>query len=123
MRSCSVTKWLQIVRGCLDDYKKLAHYHYRDRRLTACAAVFAMRHRDETIGVIVYSMPTPGAEFRNVATGNLFVGLDRATQMALVNKNIRCISRVIVEPRFRGLSLASRLVRETMMSPSSRRWQ
>ena len=34
--------------------------------------------------------------------------------MALINKNIRCISRVIIEPRFRGLGLASRLVRQTM---------
>lgn len=34
--------------------------------------------------------------------------------MSLVNKTIRCISRVIIEPRFRGLGLAVRLVSETM---------
>ena len=59
-------------------------------------------------------MPTPGLELRNIATANLFAGLDRRTQLALLNKNIRRISRVIIEPRFRGLGLASRLVRETM---------
>jgi GNAT superfamily N-acetyltransferase len=32
----------------------------------------------------------------------------------MVNKHIRCISRVIIEPRYRGLGLASRLVAETM---------
>jgi len=42
------------------------------------------------------------------------VGLPRRMQLQLVNKNIRCISRVIIEPRFRGLGLAARLVRETM---------
>jgi len=121
MRSCSITNKVQIVPGCLDDYKQLAHYHYRDNRLTAYAAVFALRLLsgilrigDETIGVIVYSMPSPGLELRNIATDNLFAGFDRATQLALINKNIRCISRVIIEPRFRSLGLASRLVRETM---------
>jgi hypothetical protein len=70
--------------------------------------------RDQTVGVIVYKMPTPGAELRNVATGGLFAGFDRATQLVLLNKNVRCINRVIIDPRFRSLGLASRLVRETM---------
>ena len=34
--------------------------------------------------------------------------------MRIVNKFIRCIGRVVIEPRFRGLGLAVRLVRETM---------
>jgi len=114
MRSCSITRKLQIVRGSLADYKALAHYHYRDGRLTAYTALFALRFANETIGVIVYTMPSPGLELRNVATDNLFAGFDRATGLALVNKNVRRISRVIIEPRFRGLGLASRLVRETM---------
>ena len=122
MRSCSVTKKLQIVPGCLDDYKKLARFHYRDSRLGPFAAIFAIRPAKalgvrlgtKTVGVIVYTMPSVGVELRNLATDNLFTGLDKGTRLALINKNIRCISRVIIEPRFRGLGLASRLVRETM---------
>ncbi len=122
MRSCSVTKKLQIVPGCLDDYKKLACFHYRDSRIGPFVVIFAIRLGKapgarlgaETVGVIVYTMPSVGVELRNIATGNLFSGLDKGTRLALINKNIRCISRVIIEPRFRGLGLASRLVRETM---------
>ena len=122
MRRCSVTKKLQIVRGSLGDYKELAHYHYRESRLGPFAAIFAIRPAKtlagsfcaKTIGVIVYTMPSPGLELRNTATGNFFRGMDTATRLALINKNIRCIGRVILEPRFRGLGLASRLVRETM---------
>jgi len=44
----------------------------------------------------------------------LFSGFDRKTKLALINKNLRRISRVIIDPRFRGLGLASRLVRDTM---------
>jgi len=122
MRSCSVTKKLHIVPGKVDNYKELAHYHYRDSRFGPFKAIFALKPNStsaklrgiRTVGVIVYTMPSPGLELRNIATGNLFAGFDKCTQLELINKNIRCISRVIIEPRFRGLGLASRLVRETM---------
>jgi len=122
VRGCSVTKHLEIVRGELDDYKALACYHYRDTEVGPFAAIFSLRadknlaHRAgvRTAGVIVYRMPSAGLELRNIATGNFFAGLGRGTALSLINKNIRCISRVIIEPRFRGLGLASLLVRETM---------
>ncbi len=122
MRKCSVTSKLEIVAGGVSDYEKLAHYHYRDSQLGPFAAIFALKPKKglasrlgtNTVGVIVYKMPSSGLELRNVATGNIFSGFDRATGLALVNKTIRCISRVIIEPRFRGLGLASILVRETM---------
>ena len=120
MRRCSLCKKLQIVPGCRDDYERLAHYHYRDSKPGSYTAMFALKSAQsdrlcrQTVGVIVYKMPTPGAELRNVATGGLFTGFDRATQLVLLNKNVRCINRVIIEPRFRTLGLASRLVRETM---------
>lgn len=111
MRSCTVTRKLEIVKGGLADYETLARYHYRDSRLGPFAAIFAIR---PAVGVIVYTMPNVGCELRNIATGDLFSGLDRSDRLSLVNKNIRCISRVVIEPRFRGLGLAVRLVRETM---------
>lgn len=119
---CSLTKKLQIVRGTLNDYKQLANYHYRDGRIGPFAAVFALKPTallplvpcGRALGVIVYRMPTAGLELRNVATGGVFAGLDRSTQLALINRNIRTISRVIIDPLLRGLGLATRLVRETM---------
>src|SRR4030042_92469 len=120
MKSCSVCRKLEIVPGGKSDYEELAHFHYRDSRLGPFAAIFVLRPLAGTrlgssaVGVIVYRMPTPAAELRNAATGGFFAGFDRRTRLALINKNIRCISRVIIEPRFRSLGLASRLVRETM---------
>lgn len=122
MRSCSVCKMLKVVPGTVDDYKSLSHYHYRDGRPGPYVSIFALRPevgcfwrvKVRTVGVIVYTMPVIGSELRNIATGDMFTGLDRSTRLALINKNIRCISRVIIEPRFRSLGLAVRLVRETM---------
>jgi hypothetical protein len=120
MNTCTVTENLRIVKGDKSDYESLSHYHYREPNLRPYAAIFAMKggfrtaERIETVGVIVYSMPTVGAQMRNAATGGLFVGLDKSTRLKLINKNIRTISRVIIEPRFRSLGLAVRLVKETM---------
>ncbi len=122
MRSCSVLENLQITAGSVADYDKLRRYHYRDEHLGPFAAIFVIRPTGVfrpragtgVIGVIVYSMPSPAVELRNIATAKAFCGFDRQTQLALVNRNIRRISRVIVEPRFRSLGLAARLVRETM---------
>lgn len=120
MKKCSVCKKMKIVPGCLDDYRKLAHYHYRDCHPGPFEKIFVLKNESlrithkKIIGVIVYSMPSPRLELRSSVMDNFFGGFDRSTQLELINKNIRCISRVIIEPRFRGLGLANRLVRQTM---------
>jgi hypothetical protein len=120
MLGCTLLKKIHIVKGCFDDYKSLAVYHYRDAKLGPWTNIFALKPKRnafldvKTIGVIVYSMPNPCLELRNAATNNFFTGLDRSTQLSLLNKNVRRISRLIIEPRFRGLGLAAKLVRKTM---------
>jgi GNAT superfamily N-acetyltransferase len=122
VRGCSITKELAVVRGEFNDYERLAGYHYRERKAGPFAGIFALRTKGhlarrsgvKTVGVIVYRMPSMGCELRNAATGGVFAGFDRVTGLSLVNKNVRYISRVIIEPRFRGIGLASRLVRETI---------
>jgi GNAT superfamily N-acetyltransferase len=121
-RRCSITRELKIVPAGAEAYRKLARFHYRDGKLGPYAAIYALEDSHplrsrllDVIGVIVYSMPSPGLELRNEATNNYFTGLgNRAKQLQIINRNIRCIRRVIIEPRYRGLGLASRLVRETM---------
>ncbi|UCC98665.1 MAG: hypothetical protein JSW66_01975 [Phycisphaerales bacterium] len=122
MRRCSVYEKLRIVPGGLNDYKRLARYHYREIRPGPCKAVFALKSdgtlpgllSTTVVGVVVYSSATAVLQLRNAATDDFFAGLDRGTQLGLINRNIRRISRLIIEPRFRRLGLATRLVRETM---------
>jgi hypothetical protein len=116
MRNCSVCENLQIMPGCLDDYRRLARYHYCGSHTGPVSAVYVLRRYgcETPIGAIVYSNALAVLELRNIATNHIFAGIDRGTQLELINTNIRRISRVIIEPRFRGLGLASRLVRQTM---------
>src|SRR4030042_2075090 len=108
MSSCSVCENLQIVPGCLDDYKRLARYHYRGSHPGPASAIFVLSHPGgkTPVGIIVYSNAPAVLELRNIATGRVFAGLDRSTQLELINANIRRVSRVVIEPRFRGLGLA-----------------
>jgi hypothetical protein len=118
---CTITANLEIVSGTRRDYESLWQYHYLEIHLRAYAAIYVLRSaycvprktNAEPIGVIVYAMPTAGCSMRSGAMSFLS-GLDRRTRLNLLNKNVRTISRVIIEPRFRSLGLAARLVRETM---------
>lgn len=121
MHACSLHKKLELIEGSLVDYHTLSPYHYRDTTPGAVKAVFVLKPKralgsfgSRAAGVIVYAMPNPRVELRRDATDGFFTGLDRQTALALINLNIRCIARVVVEPRFRGIGLATRLVRETM---------
>lgn len=54
---CSLVKEMKIVEGTLEDYKKLTNFHYRSSYLAAPKKIFALKRKDETIGVIVYARP------------------------------------------------------------------
>lgn len=116
-----IYKYLKIIPGDTTSYEALAAFHYRDRSLGPVADIFAMIDEHPrrqpfvpAVGVIVYRPPVPNLAIRNHVTGGFFSGLDRASGLGLLNAHVRCISRVIIDPRYRNLGLASRLVRETL---------
>ena len=118
---CTIKKYLKIVPGTIADYKPLSRFHYRNCRTGPTAAVYKiidthpMRSEiDPVVGVIVYSMSACSSQLRNAATEGLFNKLGSAATMQLINRNVRTISRVVIEPRYRNLGLAYELVEKTM---------
>ena len=118
---CSIQKHLVIRPSRLNVYKQLAGFHYRDTAPGPFTHLFAIydehcrrRLMTPVVGVIIYRPPVPNLSIRNIVTGGFFSGLPRPTGLSLLNKHVRCISRVIIDPRYRGLGLAARLVSETM---------
>jgi hypothetical protein len=113
---------LQIATGNIDDYKRFARWHYRDNNCGPYVAIYSLRqlkdypgtNANRLIGVIVYTTPTTCCTTRENATGRYFTGLSMSDKIALLNKHFRRISRVIIEPRYRGCGLASMLVKNTM---------
>jgi hypothetical protein len=116
-----ILKFLKIRPAGMAAYRRLSAFHYRDGRLGPYSHIFALMEEHcrrrimvPVAGVIVYRPPVANLAVRNRVTGGYFTGLDRAAGLTLLNEHVRCISRVIIDPYYRGLGLAARLVRETM---------
>lgn len=110
---------LSIAPGTLDDYRALAHQHYRAAAPATVALILAARLGDALVGVLVVSMPTLNATWRDAAFPALR-GLPRPRRARWINQNIRVISRVIVDPAQRGTGVATALVRAYLARPLTR---
>jgi len=107
-KECSLVREMRIEQGTLQDYRKLAGFHYRDSKsVVACQKVFVLKRGDEVAGVIVYSSPAVAAFGRRKAFG-------RSLTLEEINRDVALISRVVVHPKYRTIGLGVKLVRETL---------
>lgn len=117
---------LEIVAATREDYKRLAHYHYRPEPLGPIDHIFKTigkpPHTDafpNPIAVIVYSMPLPQQGARDKLTNNYFKQARTSIgNLRLINSKIRYISRFIVDPRFQKMSIGTGLLQETLRRQS-----
>jgi hypothetical protein len=119
---------IQIDRGSLADYRALARFHYRGEhpgavtcilravldRPTVVGRYLQRPSQRERVGVIVRSLPHLACEMRDLATNRRYRGLTLRESAIMLNREVRTISRVVIDPRFRGCGLAVRLVRSML---------
>jgi GNAT superfamily N-acetyltransferase len=132
---------LVLRRGTLRDYMALAEHHYRAKRPATVTRVLVLEHaapsvterflalwggqptaarRPQIVGVLVESMPVLACYARDAVLGMRYAGLKDVRQRARrVNAELRCISRVVVHPQWRGLGLAVRLVTAALAEPAT----
>lgn len=109
---------LRLVQGNYEDYQQLAHHHYRAGRPATIArssdgsqGIRSLRDRaDRLAGVLIVSMPTLNSSWRSLAWPGRFNTGDKSRDAQRINRELRCISRVIIDPRYRSMGLASHLV-------------
>jgi len=107
-RECSLVREMRIEPSTLQDYRRLAGFHYRDSKgVVACQKVFTLKRDDEVAGVIVYSSPAVAAFGRKKAFG-------RQLSLEELNRDLALISRVVVHPKYRTIGLGVKLVKETL---------
>jgi GNAT superfamily N-acetyltransferase len=109
---------ITISPGTWADYLALERFHYRAGVPATKVRILAAREGDSLAGVLVVSMPTLNGRWRDLAWPGQRPR-DRRRSMRWINREVRCLSRVIVEPRFRGRSIARRLVEEYLRAPDS----
>jgi GNAT superfamily N-acetyltransferase len=73
------------------------------------------------VGVLTVSHPTLNDRWRNLAWPGVFDTPDKRERAQLLNAEVRRISRVVVLPRFRGMGIATALVRAYLRRPLTKR--
>lgn len=111
----------RIETGTLDDYRALAAFHYRSHHPGAATSVLRLMMHGQAepllAGVLVRSLPHLNCAAREFALRDRYATLTPHERGIAVNREIRCISRVIIDPRFRGRGLAVRMVRFALEHP------
>ena len=125
---------VEFSPGSMRDYAALCEHHYRADRPATCTRVLALhwrrcgvvgrfvgrRSETQTVGVLVESLASLNCRLRDGALGDRYRTLrDLRARAAALNADLRCISRVVVHPQWRGLGLAVRLVRAALASATT----
>lgn len=73
----------------------------------------------EIAGVMLTSRPTLNGSWRRLAWPGRFNSGGKSEQARRINSDLRTISRVIIDPRYRGIGLAKRMVLQYLQSPDT----
>lgn len=124
---------LHVTQGTIADYTALASMHYRGGRPATIVRVLVARRaeRGPVIGVLTISMPTLNGAWRALAWPDLVPtsrapddlrhAAERLNDAAPDGTGVRCISRVIVDPRHRGQGVAGALIAAYLRDPLTTR--
>ncbi|MCW4048329.1 MAG: ABC transporter ATP-binding protein [Candidatus Bathyarchaeota archaeon] len=104
---CSVSEEVVVEDGGKEDYDKLSYLHYRDSRVIAPYRFYKATYSREVVGVIVYTYSGRYAQGRKKAVGY-------QPTLEELNRDWTQVNRVIVHPKYRGIGLGSRIIRETL---------
>lgn len=110
---------ITIEAGVPADLAPLARFHYAAGRPGPIAHVLRAVDDSEVVGILVASMPTLNGRWRSVAWPGDYDTPDKRANARRLNHDVRLISRVIIDPRYRGRGLAVRLVRAYLDEPAT----
>jgi len=108
-REVSFRRALEITEGAVSDWPYFARWHYRGHGLGPVRRVWLLWHGRTPIGICVFGFGPLASAGRNRLfglTGPLT--RERADQ---VNRNFACVSRMVLDPRYRGAGLAGAFLR------------
>jgi len=112
-----------IERGTRSDLRELAALHYRSGAPATVARVLRCTDRStgRVVGVLAASLPTLNGRWREIAWPGRYQSEDRRRDAQRLCAEVRCISRVIVEPSHRAMGVAQRLIGAYLADPATPR--
>ena len=107
---------LAITDGRVADWERFSQWHYRRGGLGPTRRVHMLVHGDEPVGICLVGPGPLGSSVRNRHFGVKVVrGKGYA---AMINRNFAAVTRLVIDPRYRGAGLAARFLRRVaQMTP------
>ncbi len=115
---------IRYENGTIHDYDQLKHLHYLGGRPATYTQIIRAIRTSPIVGeilagVLVVSMPTLNGAWRQQAWPGRYTNANKRLAAQRINRELRCLSRVVVEPASRGLGIASGLVHAYMQNPQT----
>jgi len=113
-RQFSLTSHMHIESCISKDVKELLKFHYLSSEAAACARVFRMTLNGELVGCIIYNTISSLDSGIRAKFFPEYRDIKNLEGTQIVNDEVRRISRVVINPKYRGVGLAEKLVRDTL---------
>ncbi len=115
----SIDTLIDIAPGAPADLAALSRWHYRAGPPATCIHMLSARWREsgDLAGVLAVSMPALNSPLRDLAWPGRYTTGDKPRDARRLNAELRTISRVIVDPRYRAIGVAAALVRAYLARP------
>jgi ABC-type lipoprotein export system ATPase subunit/GNAT superfamily N-acetyltransferase len=105
---------LSMAEGTQADWKRFARWHYRGSDLAFTRRVVLLRHRDEPIGICVFSAPAAALALRSWYFG--LTNPRSSVALAALNRQLWLLQRVVLHPTYRGAGIGAAFVRQACVS-------
>ncbi|MCE5325668.1 MAG: hypothetical protein LLG01_04575 [Planctomycetaceae bacterium] len=100
---------LTITEGAARDWRHFAAWHYRGGRLGPVRRVLLLRHGGEPVGICVFGYGPLASPARRMFFG--LGGKITAAGAVRINREIAAVTRLVIDPRYRGAGIAWRFLR------------
>ena len=100
---------LEICEGKISDWPYFAKWHYRGHGLGPVRRVNLLHHGGEKVGICIFGFTSLSNAHRNRVFG--LSGKMSTARAGLINRNFACVSRLVLDPRYRGAGIGGWFLR------------
>ena len=100
---------LDIREGKISDWPYFAKWHYRGRGLGPVRRVNLLFHAGEKVGICIFGFGPLASAQRNRLFG--LGGKMTSAKARVINENFACVSRLVLDPRYRGAGIGGWFLR------------
>jgi ABC-type lipoprotein export system ATPase subunit len=100
---------LDLREGKVSDWPHFAKWHYRGNGIGPVRRVNLLYHGEEKVGICIFGFGPLASAQRNRLFG--LGGKMSSTKAGVINRNFACVSRLVLDPRYRGAGIGGWFLR------------